>query len=118
MMMEMNHQPHNDMDSASMNMMNHSNSKMSTDHCDMMDISPLYTAESHSLAECHCIESDQIHDGLIVLSTKTSITVLERDLFDFELSSLEIKSLHILVEDFKPDPSPPDLFISYEALLI
>jgi hypothetical protein len=118
MMMEMNHQSHNEMDLATMNMMDHDDPKMSNDHCEMADSSSLYTVATHSLTECHCIDSKYILNGITIIPPKTTLSVLERSSIEFE-KPIEEKHLSIKeINNFRPDPTPPDLFINYEALLI
>ena len=117
MMMEMNHESHSNAESESMSMMNHDDSK-NEEHCDMLKNSSVLAAVIHTISDCHCIDSREVLDHSIVLPAKTSIFVVERDVLDFESIFVDAKSLQQEIDNFKPDPSPPDLFISFESLLI
>ncbi len=118
MMEEMNHNSHDDMESMSMDMMKHNSSEKNIDHCDMMDNSSTYKTVNHSLAECYCVDAKLMLNNTILVKAKTAISVLEREIVDFESSEFKKGSIHQEIIDFKPDPSPPDLFINYKALLI
>ncbi len=96
----------------------HDSMKSNSDHCESMNDLPAYLLTDHEISACECLEIAFNELESIIPQLKTLQNVDVRELIHMN----EIDSKHdqetIMFIQLETDPSPPDLFIQFESLLI